>query len=136
VIINLTTRKVDAESFGPGAGDEVWFKAGDNNYYATGSGSPFRPLPAATSQGSTPLAIIDAKDEALAGTATTFNVPAVTSGAGKHPASTSHSVAADADNNDVFVPIGANNVFLSPNGKDDCLTGCVAIFAHSDEDAH
>src|SRR5712691_5125203 len=96
VIINLTTGKVDAEIFGAGAGDEVWFNAGDNNYYATGSGSPFRPLPAATSQGSTPLAIIDAKDEALAGTATTFNVPAVTSGAGKHPASTSHSVAADA----------------------------------------
>src|SRR5947207_39561 len=59
-ISNQNPGKVDAEIFGAGAGDEVWFNAGDNNYYATGSGSPYRPLPAATAQGATPLAIIDA----------------------------------------------------------------------------
>jgi hypothetical protein len=80
------------------------------------------------------LTVIDAKDEKLVGTAPTFNEPAVTTGTKKHPASTSHSVAADADNNHVFVPLGANNVFLSPDGKDNCLTGCVAVFAHADED--
>ena len=92
-----------------------------------------RPLPAATAQGSTPLAVIDARDQALASYAPTFNIPAVT-GTNAHPASTSHSVAADANNNHVFVPIGANNVFLSPDAKDNCLTGCIAIFAHPDED--
>ncbi len=133
VIINLTTGKVDAEIFGAGAGDEVWFNSGDNNYYATGSGSPFRPLPAATAKGSTPLAVIDAKDEKLVGTAATYNVPAAT-GTKPHPAGTSHSVAADSDNNHVFVPLAANNAFLSPDGKSNCLTGCVAVFAHPDED--
>jgi hypothetical protein len=48
-------------------------------------------------------------------------VPAVT-GTGAHPASTAHSVAADASNNRIFVPLGANNVFP------DCLTGCIAVF--------
>lgn len=133
VVINLTTGKVDAEVFGAGAGDEVWFNAGDNNYYGTGSGSPLRPLPSATASGSTPLAVIDARDEKLASFASTFNVAAV-KGTGAHPGSTSHSVAADADNNRVFVAIGANNVLLSPDGKHDCLTGCIAVFAHSDED--
>ena len=63
----------------------------------------------------------------------TFNVPAVVTGTKQHPASTAHSVAADANNNHIFVPIGADNVFLSPDAKSDCLTGCIAIFAHPDE---
>jgi hypothetical protein len=134
VIINLISGKVDAEIFGAGAGDEVWFNAGDNNYYATGSGSPQRPLPAATASGSTPLAVIDAKDEALVGFAPTFNEAAVTTGAHQHPAGTSHSIAANAHNNLVFVPLPANNTFLSPDGKHNCLTGCVAVFGHPDED--
>ncbi len=134
VIINLISGKVDAEIFGAGAGDEVWFNAGDNNYYATGSGSPQRPLPAATASGSTPLAVIDAKDEALVGFAPTFNEAAVTTGAHQHPSGTSHSIAANARNNLVFVPLPANNTFLSPDGKNNCLTGCVAVFGHPDED--
>jgi len=135
VIINLITGKVDAEIFGAGAGDEVWFNRGDGNYYATGSGSPLRPLPAATASGSTPMAVIDARDEALQQLVTTYNVAAVTTGptASQHPSGTSHSVAADANNNRVFVPIPANNAWLSPDGKTNCLTGCIAIFAHIDE---
>jgi hypothetical protein len=58
--------------------------------------------------------------------APTFNVPAVT---GAHPASTAHSVAADARNNHIFVPLGANNVYPG------CLTGCIAVYWHGDEDA-
>ena len=45
VIIDAKTGKIDATVFGVGAGDEVWFNSGDGNYYATGSGSPQRPLP-------------------------------------------------------------------------------------------
>jgi len=53
---------------------------------------------------------------------------------GQHPAGTSHSIAANAGNNFIFVPLPANNAVLSPDGKKDCLTGCVAVFVHNDED--
>jgi len=55
----------------------------------------------------------------------TFNVPAVTTGPATHAASTAHSVAANAANNHVFVPLGANNAY--PN----CLTGCIAVYGTS-----
>ncbi|MGB9315672.1 MAG: hypothetical protein WCB62_11680, partial [Pseudolabrys sp.] len=51
-----------------------------------------------------------------------FNVPAVTTGPTPHAAGTAHSVAANANNNHVFVPLPANNAF--PN----CLTGCIAVY--------
>ena len=130
VIIDAKTGKIDAEVFGVGAGDEVWFNSGDGNYYATGSGSPERPLPPATAQGSTPAGVVDAKDQKLLQLFPTYNVPPGTG----HPAGTSHSIAANAENNHVFVPLPANNAILSPDGKTDCLTGCVAVFAHADED--
>jgi len=117
VILDVKTGKT-TDVPGVGAGDEVWYNAGDNKYYATGSGSPFRPLPAATAKGSTPLGVIDAEDETLVQLVPTYNVPA---GAG-HPAGTAHSVAANAHNNHVFVPLAANNVFP------DCVTGCIAVF--------
>jgi hypothetical protein len=107
---------------GVGAGDEVWYNSGDGNYYATGSGSPLRPTPAAAAQGASALGVIDAEDQNLIQLVPTFNVPAVTTGSKQHPAGTSHSVAANAENNYVFVPLAANNVFPS------CLTGCIAVF--------
>jgi hypothetical protein len=33
----------------------------------------------------------------------------------------------------VFVPIPANNTMLSPDGTKSCLTGCIAVFSHSDD---
>jgi hypothetical protein len=145
VIIDARTGKkdpnvLDADVFGVGAGDEVWYNSGDGNYYATGSGSPFRAIdtffvpPATkinqTAQGSTPLGVVDAKDQKILQQVTTFNVPAVgtLNNATQHPAGTAHSVAANAANNHVFVPLGANNAFP------DCLTGCIAVFGHEDED--
>jgi len=120
-----------------GAGDEVWFNEGDGNYYATGSGSPFRPLPAATAKGATPLGVIDADNGTLIQSVPTYNVPALLTGpaAGQHPASTAHSVAANAANNLVFVPVGANNAFSAfavPDGGTvpDCEKGCIAVFGH------
>ncbi|HEV2185644.1 MAG TPA: hypothetical protein VGR70_00445 [Stellaceae bacterium] len=135
VIIDLNSGNIDALIFGAGAGDEVWYNPGDNNYYATGSGSPLRPLPA-TASGATPLAVIDAADQKLESLVPTFNVAALTTGpaASQHPASTAHSIAANSANNHVFVPIGGNNALLSPDGKTNCLTGCIAIFGHPDED--
>jgi len=118
VILNVRTGATK-DVPGVGAGDEVWFNSGDGNYYATGSGSPLRPLPAATAKGSTPLGVIDAEDQILIQLVPTYNVPA---GAG-HPAGTAHSVAANAKNNHVFVPLAANTAFP------DCLTGCIAVFS-------
>jgi hypothetical protein len=137
VVIDAKTGAIEANVYGVGAGDEVWFNRGDDNYYATGSGSPFRPLPAATAKGATPLGVVDAKNQLILQQLTTYNVPATTD----HPAGTAHSVAANAANNHVFVPLAANNSFSAfavPNGGPvpDCETGCIAVFAHTDEDAN
>src|SRR5262249_12237889 len=128
VILNVKTGATK-DVLGVGAGDEVWFNEGDGNYYTTGSGSPFRPLPAATAKGSTPMGVIDADSRQLIQSVPTYNGPA---GVG-HPASTAHSVAANAANNLVFVPLGANNAFSAfavPNGGTvpDCEKGCIAVF--------
>jgi hypothetical protein len=132
---------INGRVLGVGAGDEVWFNSGDGNYYATGSGSPFRPNPNTAAQGSTPLGVVDAKSRTVLQLVTTFNVPAVGTGnsSTEHPAGTAHSVAANAANNHIFVPLAANNAFSSyavPGGTppvSDCETGCVAVFAHTDE---
>jgi hypothetical protein len=123
VILNVSTGTVNQVA-GVGVGDEVWFNSGDGNYYTASSTSPLRPLDLsgpADAQGAAILGVIDAEDKNLIQLVPTFNVPAVT-GTGAHPASTAHSVAADASNNQIFVPLGANNVY--PN----CLTGCIAVF--------
>jgi hypothetical protein len=134
VIISVDEH-IEATVFGIGAGDEVWFNSGDGNYYATGSGSPERPL---TGNGSTPAGVVDAKDGTLTQRFPTYNVAAVTAatattGNPVHPAGTSHSIAANARNNLVFVPFPANNAILSSDGQKNCLTGCVAVFGHADE---
>jgi hypothetical protein len=114
---------------GVGVGDEVWFNSGDGNYYTASATSPLRPLEAIaatplTAQGAAILGVIDAREKTLRQLVPTFNVPAVT-GPPAHPAGTAHSVAANARNNHVFVPLPANNAF--PN----CLTGCIAVYGTS-----
>jgi hypothetical protein len=74
------------------------------------------------------LGVIDARDKVLKQLVPTFSVPAVTTGPNLHPASTAHSVAANAENNHVFVPLGANNVYPG------CLTGCIAVYGTSKTD--
>jgi hypothetical protein len=148
VIIDAKDGSIDTRVLGVGAGDEVTFNAGDGNYYATGSGSPFRPIDTAgiaDAKGSTPLGVVDAKDQKVLQQLTTYNVPATPApifGPTGHPAGTAHSVAADDANSHVFVPLAANNAFSSfasppvPGAKaaPDCETGCIAIFGHPDED--
>jgi hypothetical protein len=141
VILNAITGSIEANVLGAGVGDEVWFNKGDNHYYAASSGSnlapnalfPARPpvgaataAPVNVSQGAATLDVIDALSETLDQRVPTLNVPA--DPAGSHPAGTAHSVAADADTNHVFVPIGANNAV--PN----CLTGCITIYGRNDPD--
>src|SRR5262245_6599127 len=135
VILNLVTGK-QVQVAGVGVGDEVWFNKGDGNYYTASSTSPLRPQVGPgqsgplTAQGAAILGVIDAKDKTVLQLVPTFNVPAVppTGTPTVHPAGTAHSVAADAKNNRIFVPLAANNVFP------DCLTGCIAVYSHPDED--
>jgi len=124
VILNVSGGTTTAV-VGVGVGDEVWFNPGDGNYYTASSTSPLRPLDLSgppDAQGAAILGVINAEDKELQQLVPTFNVPAVT-GAGAHPASTAHSVAVDAKNNHIFVPLGADNVYP------DCLTGCIAVFS-------
>src|SRR5262249_57113827 len=103
---------------------------GENNSPRASRGTPWGALAKrgpADAQGAAILGVIDEKDESVLQLVPPSNVPAVT-GTGAHPASTAHSVAADARNNRIFVPLGANNVFP------DCLTGCIAVYFHGDED--
>ncbi len=132
VILDAQTGIIEATVFGVGAGDEVWFNRGDGHYYVTGSGSPLRPTSPAplTAQGASVLGVLDALSNSLDQLVPTFNVPAVGTGnsSTEHPAGTAHSVAANAENNLVFVALAANNVFP------DCLTGCIAVYGRSDND--
>jgi len=139
VIIDAVMGKTLANVAGAGVGDEVWFNAGDNHYYAAASGSnlapnaifPARPpvgtamtAPVNVSQGAATLDAIDALSQTLEQRVPTFNVPA--DPAGSHPAGTAHSVAAYSGTNHVFVPNAANNAVFN------CLTGCVTIYGRDD----
>ncbi len=119
---------LDANVYGVGPGDEVYYNAFDNSYYASGSGSPAAPQPTKAATGSTPMGVVGAASESILQLVPTLSVkpptPAVT-GLG---AATPHSVAANGSNGLVFVATGANNVLLTPDGQLNCLTGCVAVY--------
>ncbi len=136
VILDAKTGNINTNVLDVGAGDEVWFNEGDGHYYTASSGSPLAPnaitpprppTSPLTAQGAAILGVIDAFSKTLEQLVPTLNVPAVVAPApNPHPAGTAHSVAANAGNNHVFVPLAANNVF--PN----CLTGCIAVYGRSD----
>jgi hypothetical protein len=148
VILDAKTGTILANVLGAGVGDEAWFNAGDNHYYAASSGSnlapnalvPGRPplgtattQPVNISQGAATLDVIDALSRSLDQRVPTLNTPAVPASSGNVnaplPAGTAHSVAAFEGTNHVFVPIAANNAV--PN----CLTGCVTIYGRDDSDS-
>ncbi len=145
VILDVKTGLILSHVLGAGVGDEAWFNAGDNHYYAASSGSnlapnaitPARPplgtaltAPVLTAQGAATLDVVDALSLTLDQRVPTFNVPAVVSpDTNPHPAGTSHSVAAFSGTNHVFVPNPANNAV--PN----CLTGCITIYGRDDPDS-
>jgi hypothetical protein len=109
LIMDAKTGKVEQMVTGVSGSDEVWFNAGDGNYYLAARNQPGGPV----------LGVIDAKSQTLVQIVPTLNA------AGKaflFPAGTSHSVAVNPNNNHVFVPLPANNVFPA------CLNGCVGVF--------
>jgi hypothetical protein len=125
---------------GIGASDEVWYNAGDNHWYTGTSTSPYSPHPVAstsppststTDQGAAILGVIDGTSQLLDQIVPTINVPGVAPFLGPppgHPSGSSHSVAANAANNHVFVPLPANNAVLG------CLRGCIAVYGRDDAD--
>jgi sugar lactone lactonase YvrE len=121
---------------GIGSSDEVWYNAGDNHWYTGSSGSPYAPSvvvsgATAVEQGAAILGVIDGTSQILDQIVPTFNVPNVPPLLGPppgHPSGTSHSVAANAANNWVFVPLPANNAISG------CLTGCIGVYGRNDAD--
>jgi hypothetical protein len=101
VIINSTTGAILTTINNVGFVDETWFNPGDNRYYLAARDMPTGPV----------LGVIDAKTRQWL-----QNVP--TNG-------NAHSVAADPNNNHIFVPLAA--------GGAGCLSvqadGCVGVYA-------
>jgi hypothetical protein len=84
-----------------------------------------------TDEGAALLGVIDGTSQSLDQIVPTINIPGVKPFLGPppgHPSGSSHSVAADAANNQVFVPHPANNAILG------CLTGCIGVYYRNDVD--
>ena len=119
IIMNAKSGSVEKMVTGVSGSDEVWFNSGDGRYYLAARNQPGGPV----------LGVIDAKSQTLVQIVPTINT---TGKAFVYPAGTSHSVAVNPNNNKVFVPLPANNVFPS------CLNGCIGVFGapgeHGDDD--
>jgi len=124
---------------GIGSSDEVWYNSGDNHWYTGSQNTPYSPHPvasktgalSATDEGAGLLGAIDGTSQSLDQIVPTIDVPLVKPALGPppgHPSGSSHSVAANATNNWVFVPLPANNVI------DNCLTGCIGVYGRQDID--
>ncbi len=109
IIMNAKSGSVEKMVTGVSGSDEVWFNSGDGRYYLAARNQPGGPV----------LGVIDAKSQTLVQIVPTINT---TGKAFVYPAGTSHSVAVNPNNNKVFVPLPANNVFPS------CLNGCIGVF--------
>ena len=109
IIMNAKSGSVEKMVTGVSGSDEVWFNSGDGRYYLAARNQPGGPV----------LGVIDAKSQTLVQIVPTINT---TGKAFVYPAATSHSVAVNPNNNKVFVPLPANNVFPS------CLNGCIGVF--------
>jgi hypothetical protein len=127
----IDTNGVYAYVSGIGSSDEVFYNSGDNDWYTGTSNSPYSAHPVASTTGATSttdegaaiLGVIGGTSQSLLQIVPTLNVPAVT---GKHVSGSSHSVAANAVNDWVLVPIPANNAILG------CLTGCIGVYYRND----
>ncbi len=139
VQVIIDTNGIFAFVSGVGSSDEVAYDSGDNHWYTGTSNSPYSAHPVAgttgatstTDQGAAILGVIDGTSQNLDQIVPTINVPGVKPFLGPppgHPSGSSHSVAANATNNWVFVPHPANNAVLG------CLTGCIAVFYRNDAD--
>jgi hypothetical protein len=135
----IDTNGVYAFVPGIGSSDEVAYNAGDNHWYTGSQNTPYSPHPVAsatgalstTDQGAGLLGVIDGTSQSLDQVVPTIDVPQLPPPPAKptvHVSGSSHSVAANAANNWVFVPHPANNAILG------CLTGCIGVYYRNDVD--
>jgi CHRD domain len=103
---------------GAGGGDEIYFNAGDGNYYITAAMDPKGPLLGVIASGTSPTQ----PNTLIQVVPTLPPVPAVLVAPGIHSMGNVHIVAASAANNHVYVPLPATTSY--PN----CAQGCVAVF--------
>jgi hypothetical protein len=133
LVINATTHHY-AQVAGITGSDEVWFNGGDKRYYTASSGNP-KPAGSPLGRGSV-LGVIDS---------TSVLIETIPQSSG------SHSVAADARFNLIFVPetytsaptaipLGDQNFTAGPGsatvGQGICGTtnGCIAVYIHPTEE--
>jgi hypothetical protein len=109
---------------GAGGGDEVFFNAGDGNYYITAGNDPKGPLLGVIASG----ANLTQPNKLTQVVPTLSPIPATNPATPPgHSAGTVHSVAASAANNHVYVPLPANTAY-NLNGAS-CVQGCIAVFS-------
>ena len=112
---------------GAGGGDEVYFNAGDGNYYVTAGNNPPGPT----------FGVIASGVNTPANTLTQLvpTLPPDPAAVGVHGAGTVHSIAAcgqtpngPCTTNKVYVPLPANTSYVDQFGNT-CAQGCVAVFS-------
>jgi CHRD domain len=113
--------------FGVGGGDEVWFNSGDGNYYVTAGNNPIGPTFGVVNSSTNTLTQLV---PTLPPTPLVPLVPPVGTRTTLISSGTAHSIAASAANNHVYLPLPANNDYLSlSSGTPACVQGCVAVFS-------
>jgi hypothetical protein len=125
VIINERSGAVVGRLPGLGGNDEVWFNEGDGHYFLAGGQNVPNEL----------LGIVDSTGHQPDQTVITAANPNVT---GRR----AHSVAADSNKNEVYLPVPATNANAAP-GYDSALcgtsatekaAGCIAVFSTTAND--
>jgi hypothetical protein len=122
VIINEHTGAIVGRLPDLGGNDEVWFNPGDGHYFLAEGQLPVPP-------GKEQLGIVDS-----AGKKPDQVVPTATNPGGT--TRRAHSVAADPNANEVYVPIPPNTTGFSSTLCLDSTKGCVAIFSTGPKDDH
>jgi len=122
-----------------GGADEVWFNEGDGHYFLPSCNTDCR-FPATGATGPEVLAVIDSSGHRLDSSVV------LATKLGNQTGRRAHSVAADPDTNQVFVPLPANSGGLAGNDASMCAsapnkvnapsasTGCILVFTTTHDD--
>jgi hypothetical protein len=148
-IINKHSGAVVAVLPDLGGADAVWFNEGDGHYFIPSCNTPCRtvPVPGAIT-GPEVLGVVDAKGHRLDHSVLVANQNSDTTVTSGNPR-TIHSIAADSNTNQVFLPIpavGGNAPQFAPTlcdsrgpgitviGSPSTATGCIAVLTTTHDD--
>jgi hypothetical protein len=110
---------------GVGGGDEVFFNAGDGNYYVTAGNDPVGPVFGVVASVVNNLTQLV---PTLPPTPVVPLVPPVGTRTTLFSSGTAHSVAASSKSNHIYVPLPANTDYSDSSGNN-CVQGCIAVFS-------